>query len=122
MSFPSYAAFAKDSGITLTRWRVYMTLQPPFLDFLQPRAVKIVVLAEALRFEGRRHGRRRTGASREDVGAAVDWLVQRGYLTEHGRDARGVRCLTITYALPVSAPDVPNPSGVAGEPPRSRTA
>lgn len=95
MSYPAYMAFSGEPDLTLTSWRVYMTLQPPFLDFVEPRPVKIELLHEALKFQRKRQH----SVGRQHVRAAVVWLIARGYLVECGRDSRGVRLLRLAYAV-----------------------
>lgn len=87
MSFPAYDSFGKEIGRGFAVWRVYMALQPPTLDFVKPKDVKVISLANHLRM-GRRH-----------VSAAILWLIEHGYVVEHSRDAKRVRSLTLAYAL-----------------------
>jgi hypothetical protein len=64
-----------------------MALQPPLLDFAVPRDIKAVWLARELGM-GRRH-----------VIKGLDWLIDHGYLIQHGRDPKGVRSLRLAYAI-----------------------
>lgn len=87
MSYPAYEAFGKEIGRGYAVWRVYMALQPPRLTFHTPRAVKVAAMVSELRMSPR------------DVIRGLSVLTQRGYLVEHSRDRRGVRSLTLAYAL-----------------------
>lgn len=91
MSYPAFTAFGKDIARGHAVWRVYMALQPPRLSFHRSKAVKAVALADELRM-GRRH-----------VIRALNELVDAGYLVQHGRDAHGVRSLSIAYAIEIEA-------------------
>lgn len=64
-----------------------MHLRPPTLHFTEPREKKIWTLAAELHMSPRK------------VRDALDWLTARGFLVEHGRDSRGVRRLSIAYAV-----------------------
>jgi len=93
LSYPAFAAFFTDPGITSARIQVFMALQPDralALDFVRPVDVKTEAVARA---------------ARVSKGAAVDalaWLVRHGYLVQHGRDGRGIRSVTLAYAVPVA--------------------
>lgn len=99
MSYPAMTTFASDPDRTYSRWCVYMALQPPVLSFTEPRDVKLDVVHRAAR------------VSRGQASKALGWLILRGYLVLHGRDARGMPSLTIAYA--VDAP-VPHGNRLAG--------
>lgn len=64
-----------------------MALQPPLLHFVDRRDVKLAWLVEELHM------------GRRQVIQALAWLVTHGYVVEHGRDPKGVRSLTLAYAL-----------------------
>ena len=87
MSYPAYDAIGHEIGLGYARWRVYMALQPPTLDFVTPKDVKIAWLCAELRMSPRK------------AIDAVNWLTERGYLVERSRSAHGVRALTLAYAL-----------------------
>lgn len=87
MSYPAYQQFGKEIRRGYSVWRVYMALQPPLLAFHVPKDVKAVWLAGELKM-GRRH-----------VIKALDWLVEHGYLIQHGRGLHGVRSLSLAYAV-----------------------
>ena len=92
--YPAYSAFAKDVDIGFARWRVYMALQPPVLDFMRPVDIKIGALARSIPLH------------RDKVRDALNWLTKAGYIVEHGRNSRGVRQLTIAYAVTDRRPSV----------------
>jgi len=83
--YPAYEQLALEIGRGFARWRVYMHLKPPRLHFTQPREVKVWAVASELQMSPRK------------VRDALDWLTERGFLAEHGRDSRGVRRLTVEY-------------------------
>lgn len=87
MSYPAYDAIGHEIGLGYARWRVYMALQPPTLDFVTPKDVKIAWLCAELRMSPRK------------AIDAVNWLTERGYLVAHGRGARGVRSLRLAYSV-----------------------
>lgn len=93
MTYPAFTSFGKDIARGHAVWRVYMALQPPCLHFHKAKAIKATVIADELRM-GRRH-----------VIKALNELVATGYLVEHGRLARGVRSLSIAFALESEAAD-----------------
>lgn len=89
--YPAYAAIGRDIGLGFARWKVYMALQPPALDFATPRPVKLEwVMAEA-----------RVG--RKQAVDALKWLTASGYVIEHSRDERGTRSLLLAYTLDTKA-------------------
>jgi hypothetical protein len=89
VSFPAYDAIGKDLGLGFSSWRVFMFLvNEPVLNHVTPVEVKVWFVAEQLHM-GRRH-----------VSHALDWLVQRGYLVQHAKDGRGVRTLSLAWAIP----------------------
>lgn len=63
--------------------RVYARLIRRPGIFFQPQSVKVQALALEVH------------AFRGDVAAALDLLTRRGFLAEHGKDAHGVRSLTV---------------------------
>lgn len=87
MSYPAYEQFGRQIGRGYAIWRVYVALQPPTLAFHAPKDIKAVWLAGELKM-GRRH-----------VIKALNWLVLNGYLIQHGKDAHGVRSLSLAYAI-----------------------
>lgn len=88
MSYPAYDQLALDIGRGFATWRVYMYLRPPRLDFCTPVEVKVWSVALELRMSERK------------VRSALAWLIERGYLREHGRGSRRVRSLTLAWAIP----------------------
>lgn len=91
MSYPAYQDFGKHIKAGYAVWRVYMALQPPCLTFHAPKDIKAVWLARELKM-GRRH-----------VIKALNWLVEHGYVVQHGRGLHGVRSLTLAYAVEKAA-------------------
>ena len=71
-----------------------MALQPPFLSHATPRDVKIEVV------------RRRARVSMGATSQALGWLILRGYLVVHSRDARGMATVTLAYAVERQLPTV----------------
>lgn len=102
MSYPAYEAFARDVDVTYARWRVYMALRPPFLslDPRKPREVKLDVV------------HRIAHVSRGEASKALGWLIIRGYIVLHGRDARGMPSLSMAYEC--EAVPVPQGNRLAG--------
>jgi hypothetical protein len=90
MSYPAFDAFFADPERTTARICVYMALQPPILSLnpAMPRAVKVEVVRQLARVS--------MGAASQALG----WLILRGYLVVHARDARGMPSLTLAYSLP----------------------
>lgn len=89
--FPAYEAFGRDIGIGFARWRVYMHLvNGGIVNHVRPVEVKVSGLSSTLKM------------SRRKVTEALDWLIWRGYVIEHGRHERRVRVITLAWAL---APD-----------------
>lgn len=88
MTYPALQAFARDPGRTEARWAVLMAVQPPLLDFAQPKPLKLEVICT------RAHVR---WATASEVRA---WLIKQGYLVVHGRDGRGMPLVTLAWALP----------------------
>jgi hypothetical protein len=76
-----------DPERTAARISVYGALQPPFLSYDEPRAVKL----EALRV--------RAKIGRRQAAAALAWLIRRGYLELHHRGHRGMVVVTLTREL-----------------------
>jgi len=72
-----------------------MALQPPFLSHAEAREVKLEVIRHAARL------------NRHTVSDALAWLGRRGYVTVHGRDARGTLSLSLAWALPDPDPAAP---------------
>lgn len=93
MSYPAYDQLALEIGRGFATWRVYMHLRPPRLDFSDAREVKVWAIAAELQMSQRK------------VRAALDWLVDRGYLIAHSRGDRRVRSVRLAYA--VQRPDRP---------------
>lgn len=91
MSYPAYESFGKWIGRGYGAWRVYMALQPPALTFHTAKDVKVVGLVDELHMSPR------------DVIRALGVLTEAGYLVEHSRNRRGVRSLTLAYALEKAA-------------------
>ena len=87
MTFPAYLSFKADPERTLNVIKVYEYLCTT-LDFVQARSVKGWALAD------------QAGVDRTNVSGALDSLVSRGYLVEHQRTERGVRCFTLAWARP----------------------
>lgn len=88
MSFPAYQAIGKDIGLGFASWKVYMHfVNDGVLNHTRPVDVKLTALASTIPL------------SRRKVREAVDWLTERGYVVEHGRDAHGVRSLSLAWAL-----------------------
>lgn len=95
MSYPAFSSFFADPERSTARICAYMALQPPFLSHAVPRDVKIEVVRRAARISTR---------------AAVDaiaWLICRGYVVLHGRDARGTARLSLAWAIAESAERFP---------------
>lgn len=88
MSYPAFEEFANDPELTFARWRVFMSLQPPFLSHATAQAVKI----DVVQF--------RAKVRRQSAIDALGWLIRRGYLVVHCRDSRNVPSVTLAYALP----------------------
>lgn len=87
MSYPAYASIAAHPDLTLARWRVWMFLQPPRHSHTHTHDEKVATVQLALKM------------SPNSVVDALDWLTALGALVEHGRDKRGVRSLTLGWAL-----------------------
>lgn len=108
MSFPAYETLSRDIDLGFARWKVYMRLvHGGVLNHATPAEVKAESLAEGIVWRNRRG--RSVRLSPRKVRDALDWLVDRGYLVEHGRDPRGVRLLTLCWAM----------ADVASKPPAS---
>lgn len=92
MSCPAYEQLGKDIRLGYASWRCYMRLaigsehEPPILNFVTPVEVKVWYLAQTIPLSPRK------------VRSSLDWLVRMGYLVEHGRDARGVRSLSLAFS------------------------
>jgi DNA-binding IclR family transcriptional regulator len=87
VSYPAYQQIGKEIGLGFARWKVYMALQPPTLNFRKPTEIKLVWLADHAHL------------SRQKAREALDWLVEKRYVIEEGRDNRGVRSLTLAWDL-----------------------
>lgn len=86
-TFPAYTSIGKEIGLGFARWKVYMALQPPVLDFFAPTSIKTSWVED------------QANVGHRQATDALAWLVERGYLVEHGRDARGTRSLTMAFAI-----------------------
>jgi hypothetical protein len=92
--FPAYASIGRDVQLGYARWRVYMHLvHAPVLNHVCPVDVKVDGVAHSLTM------------SRRKVRDSLNWLVARGYLTQHARDAHGVRSLTLTWEMTADTAD-----------------
>lgn len=67
--------------------RVYLRLLS-ILDFVKPRPVKVWAVAEDLCVKD------------ETVSRALNILIERGYVNDHGRGANKVRECTLAWSLP----------------------
>lgn len=93
MNFPAFEHFEKqvrEAGDNIrrgfARWKVYRHLVEDVpLDFVDPTDVKATAVAAALHMSPR------------NVIAALDWLVEHGYLVAVGRKARRVRSLRLVH-------------------------
>lgn len=85
--YPALHSFNTDPGRTHQRWAVYIAIQPPVLSHSIPRALKLEEICRAARVRW---------ATASEVRA---WLIQHGYLIEHGRDARGMPLVTLAWAV-----------------------
>lgn len=85
--YPAVSSFASDPGRTHARWAVYMNIQPPFLSMTVPKPLPVDSAALAAKVS--------TGAAAE----AINWLIRRGYLVVHSVDGRGVRSVTLAWAI-----------------------
>lgn len=85
--FPAFTQFFDDPGATPARIKVYMAVQPPALSFDAPQPLKV----DAVRVTAR--------VSHGATVEAVRWLIRRGYLTVHHTDRRGLRTVTLAYAV-----------------------
>lgn len=94
MSYPAWKAFARDPDRTYARWCVYMALQT-LISHSTPQPLKLDVIHRAAR------------VSRGQASKALGWLILRGYVKLHGRDARGMPTLSLVWELPdvASVPD-----------------
>lgn len=90
MSYPALDAFAVDPRVGPATFRLYMHLQHTRLHFVEPRSVKIGLVAEHLQM------------GKSQAVHALRWLIDAGYLVEHGRDGHGTRLLTLAWARPDS--------------------
>lgn len=89
MSFPALDSFADDPiGEHKPTWKVYMHLQRSLLNHTKPMPVKVRALTQTLR------------VGPAGVIAALNELIQHGYLIEHAPDSRGVRSLTLAWSVP----------------------
>lgn len=86
MSFPALDDFADDIRVGFMTWVVYMRLQRSWLNHASPRELKISGLADAWKMR------------RASIIAALDRLVEWGYLVEHPRSSRGIRCFTLAWS------------------------
>lgn len=88
MSFPALDAFETDPiSESAPTWKVYMHLQRSWLNHTQPKAVKVRALTQTLHL------------GPASVIAALNQLVERGYLIEHSPGSRGVRNLTLAWSI-----------------------
>jgi hypothetical protein len=78
-----------------TAMRVYARLVRNPLIFLTPQEIKTWALADDMH------------THRDRVKAALDLLVERGYVIEHPRGTNGVRRLTLAMDREQSAPTIP---------------
>jgi hypothetical protein len=85
---PAYATLRKDPALTMLELSVYERLLDQ-LDFANhpARRVKVGLLAWQLQ---RDKGR---------VGEAVQALIDRGYLHDHGRAERNIRMLALVWSI-----------------------
>lgn len=90
LSYPAFSQFGKDIRCGFAAWRVYMALQPPVLDFVEAREVKVWYLRETLHM------------SPNSVVRSLNWLVECGYLIDAGRVSRGVRTFRLAYQVATS--------------------
>lgn len=86
MSFPAFEDFAADRAVTQTVFRLYMHLQREALDHVEPRQQLIWHLSETIRMRP------------ASVISGLNWLVDHGYLVEHGRGERGIRHFTLAWS------------------------
>jgi DNA-binding GntR family transcriptional regulator len=88
LSFPALDTFEKDPiSETPSTWKVYMHLQRSLLNHTKPMPVKVRALAQTLR------------VGPGPIIAALNVLIERGYLLEHSHDKRGVRHLTLAWSV-----------------------
>jgi hypothetical protein len=85
VTFPALLALATDPVIAThpTAQRVYLHILS-MLDFAEPRDVKAWLIADQLKVR------------KQTVMASFDILVERGFLTDHGRSLNSVRRFTLT--------------------------
>jgi hypothetical protein len=95
MSFPAFEDLAADIELGFASWRLYMWLQRNWLNHLTPKDTKIAALCQTL------------AMGQHSVVDGLDWLVARGYLTEHEPGYRGVRRFTLAWSR--VPPDKPAP-------------
>lgn len=79
-----------------TALRVYAHLLRNPLIFMKPQPVKIWYIAEKLR------------AGKDNVIASLNLLVERGYVIEHERGAKGVRNVTLAIERVEPSQQLPN--------------
>lgn len=91
MSYPANMDFERDPSVTLARWKVYVRYCRRNLAFHEPRGVKVRALSELLRDERGRPMHFRA------VIAALNWLVEQGYVRDHGRDETNTRQLSLVF-------------------------
>ncbi|MDB4914063.1 MAG: hypothetical protein JWM95_1707 [Gemmatimonadetes bacterium] len=91
MSYPAMETLWNDSERTPIRWGVYLTIQPPHLDFEDAKPLKVDAVATLARVS--------TGSASD----AINWLIDRGYLKVVSQDGRGVRTVLLKYRLPSEA-------------------
>jgi predicted transcriptional regulator len=87
VTFPALLALATDPVIARhpIAQRVYLHILNS-LDFSQPRDVKGWVIAKELKVRP------------QTVNSSFDTLVERGFLTDHGRSLNNVRRFTLAWA------------------------
>jgi hypothetical protein len=83
---PAAFSFKRDRTLPQTARRVYDYLSTT-LDFTEVRAVKSDLECE------------QAGVSLPPFIAALNLLVERGYLIEHARDARQIRHFTLAWSI-----------------------
>lgn len=85
--FPAFTSFFAEPERTPARIAVYVALQPPVLDFREPRPVKLESLARLARVHV------------SEASRALRWLIDRGYLTVHSTDRRKLRTVTLEWCV-----------------------
>ena len=87
VTFPALLALPNDPVIAThpIAQRIYLSLLST-LDFVEPRDAKAWVIARELKVRP------------QTVNSSFDTLVERGFLTDHGRSVNNVRRFTLAWA------------------------